>query len=295
MGTSSPPLELVTVSSVGFLAGTQTMLDSFLHNNPWFDGPITVLHDDLPVEATAELEALFPHLTCRAPADNLVRAIDALIAERPSLASRYRRFFSLDLFDGKSARPALFVDSDVLFTASIEEVAALRVPIAASGDRAYLAGNTRDPETLAEGARSAHTGDFRSFNAGLVRVSPQLRQPPVRDRVLNELAPKRWSSVTSDHTDQAVLNRLFGTEVQILDHSYNLMLGHLGRLGAAADGRVHNARVLHFNGRGKPWQMDESLRAMAEDPDLSYALTAWHAAYRRFMARRSGNTASENG
>lgn len=287
MRATELPLELVTVSSAGFVAGTQTMLDSFLHRNPWFDGPITVIHDDLPAPVAARLESLFPHLTCRAPSKDLARAIDMLIAARPSLASRYRRFFSLDLFGGDSARPALFVDSDVLFCGSVEAVASLEVPIAACGDRAYLAGNTRDPETLAEGAGSADAASFRSFNAGFVRVSPELRQADIRGRVLGELAPERWSTVASDHTDQAVLNRLFGSEIHILDHSYNFMLGHLARLGEAAGGKVQDARVLHFNGRAKPWQMDDSLRTRAENPDFSFALAAWHAAYRRFMARRT--------
>jgi lipopolysaccharide biosynthesis glycosyltransferase len=289
MESNGLPLELVTVSSAGFVAGTQTMLDSFLHHNPWFDGPLTVIHDDLPAPVATKLKSMFPRLTCRAPSGDLARAIDRLVSARPSLASRYRRFFSLDLFDGMSVRPALFVDSDVLFCASIEAVASLDAPIAASGDRAYLAGIARDPETLAEGAGSPKATPFRSFNAGFVRVSHELRRAAIRQRVLDELAPARWSSVASDHTDQAVLNRLFGTEVHILDHSYNLMLGHLGRLGAAAGSTVQDARVLHFNGRAKPWQMDDKLRAMADDPDFSFALSAWHAAYRRFMARRTGD------
>ncbi len=288
MAATWQDLDLVTVSSPGFLAGTQTMLDSFLRLNPWFNGQITVIHDDLTVAAAAELETAFPRLTCRAPSNDLARAIDTLIAERPSLASRYRRFFSLDLFDGMAARPALFVDSDVLFCASVEAAASLGASIAASGDRAYLAGNTRDPETLAESTGAADAAQFRSFNAGFVRVSQELRQAAVRDRVLGELAPERWSSVASDHTDQAVLNRLFGAEVQILDHSYNFMLGHLGRSSKAAGGAVQDARVLHFNGRTKPWQMDDRLRARAENRDFAFALAAWHAAYRRFMARRAG-------
>ncbi|MCR2833193.1 glycosyltransferase [Parerythrobacter lacustris] len=294
MRTSSLPVELVTVSSTGFITGTQTMLDSFLHHNPWFDSPIAVIHDDLPNPVAAKLEAQFPRLTCRTPSSDLARAISNLVAARPSLASRYRRFFSLDLFDGVSARPALFVDSDVLFCASVETVASLDAPIAASGDRAYLAGNRRDPETLAEGAGTANADAFRSFNAGFVRVSQELRQAAMRDRVIGELAPERWSTVASDHTDQAVLNRLFGAEVHILDPSYNLMLGHLGRLNEAAGGGVQDARVLHFNGRAKPWQMDDSLRAMSDDPDFSFALAAWHAAYRRFMARRMGHNSKEN-
>lgn len=292
MAATWQDLDLVTVSSPGFLAGTQTMLGSFLHHNPWFTGTITVIHDDLMIAAAAELEAAFPRLNCRAPSNDLARAIDTLIADRPSLASRYRRFFSLDLFDGMSARPALFVDSDVVFCASVEEVAELQAQIAATGDRAYLAGNARNPETLAECAETTEADAFRSFNAGFVRVSADLRRGAIRKRVLGELAPERWSSVASDHTDQAVLNRLFGGEVHILDPSYNLMLGHLDRLSTTARGAVQDARVLHFNGRGKPWKMDEDLRAAAENPDFAFALAAWHEAYRRFMTRRvSGNPA----
>jgi lipopolysaccharide biosynthesis glycosyltransferase len=261
-------LELVTVSSTGFVAGTETMLDSFVHNNPWFNGPITIIHDDLDAATQARLTSLFPRLTCRAPRADLVRAIDQLVAERPALASRYRRFFSLDVFDGESTRAALFVDSDVLFRGSVEAVAALDTAIAACGDRALLMGNVRDPETLAERAADEVAPAFRSFNAGFIRISPGLRR---------------------DHTDQAVLNRMFGAHVHVLDRGYNLMLGHIGKLGETARSALREASVLHFNGPAKPWQLDETLSAMAHDPDFAFALAAWHAAYRRFISRRRGD------
>lgn len=282
-------MELVTVSSAGFVAGTETMLDSFVHNNPWFNGPITIIHDDLDAATQARLKSLFPRLTCRAPRADLMRAIDQLVAERPALASRYRRFFSLDVFDGESTRAALFVDSDVLFRGSVEAVAALDTAIAACGDRALLMGNVRDPETLAERVAEEAAPAFRSFNAGFIRISPHLRRADVRLRVLGELRPTRWSTLASDHTDQAVLNRMFGANVHVLDRSYNLMLGHIGKLGEAARNALREASVLHFNGPAKPWQMDETLSAMAHDPDFAFALAAWHAAYRRFIRRRRGD------
>ena len=283
------PSELITVSSADFLAGTQVMLASFLDTNPWFTGKIIVLHDDLDAIAQRRLIDDFPQMECREPTDELRNRVSHLVAHYPHLETRQRRFYSLDVIDGAGSETALFVDSDVVFMRSIEDAANYGAALVACGDRATIMGRTRDPATLRETSHASEVPGFRSFNAGLMMIASRLRGTGTRDDVLESLDPDAWASVQSDHTDQAVFNRLFGQQVQLLDEGFNRMVGHGTRMAGAARCPVEDARVLHFNGPAKPWRMDDRVREMMQDADYAFALARWHEAYRRFLARPGRN------
>nr|WP_137677818.1 glycosyltransferase [Parerythrobacter lutipelagi] len=279
------PQVLATVTSADFLIGTQVMIDSFLCHNRWFDGRIVIIHDDLSPADQAVLRHRFPQSECRNPAPDLWHCIADLIEHRPKLSSRYRRFFSLDIFDDDGNGGVLFADSDMLFSKSIEPIANVSAPIAACADRAMLVGNSRDRKTLEELTQPAGTDGFQSFNAGLMFIKPELRTRETRQCLLGSLAPKAWDNVVSDHTDQAVLNRCFGDLVELISPAYNRMVGHGGRLSGIEYPSVASARALHFNGKAKPWRMTDDVRKMTQHPDYAAALKLWHAAYRRLLDR----------
>ncbi|WP_128893151.1 glycosyltransferase [Erythrobacter sp. HKB08] len=282
----SAPIDLFTVTSRDFVPGTQVMLESFLQQNDWFDGRIVLLHDDLDETTQHDFGRLFAGLECRTPAPDLCERVDRLVAQFPKLSGRKRRFYSLDLFGGDTGAAALFIDSDMMFRGSVERALVSGARIAACGDRALLSGNTRDSESLAEVPVSREVSEFRSFNAGFMLVAPELRTSKAREAVLGHLDPVRWARISSDHTDQAVLNSCFGQEVHILDPTYNLMLGHVERIAVEHRIPAREAIGLHFNGPAKPWLLGEQVEAMSRNADYAFGLAQWHGAYRRFLARR---------
>lgn len=278
-------IELVTVTSHDFAMGTKVMLDSFLRHNRWFSGQIVVVHDDLTDEMVSELESDFSDLRCRKPHHRLVEALNGLTAHVERLHARRRRFYSLDIFFREAATKAIFCDSDMLFCGDISEALKASSTIAAVGDRAQLAGNARHKETLLEYTPTNHSSDFRTFNAGLMVLAPEARSEAKRDEVLQRLKPEAWQKIASDHTDQAVLNLSFGHEVELLDPTFNRLLGHGGALAGRIENNVETAKVLHFNGPAKPWRIDRHLQRASIDPDYTVALRKWNSAAKALRNR----------
>ncbi|MDN3644820.1 glycosyltransferase [Pontixanthobacter aestiaquae] len=276
--------ELVTVTSRDYLPGTQVMLHSFLRNNAWFDGQITILHDDLLSGDIAALAASFPSAIFTGPSAALTAAIGTLAADYPELKNRLRRFLSLEAFHPDRGGSALFCDSDLLFRSDISAMFDSDMPLIACGDRAQLVGTGRDPASMAEGDSTSAAAKFTSFNAGLMVIDGSLRTQAIWDQLLGQLNPQVWKSITSDHTDQAVFNRQFGDQVTMADPSYNYLVGHAGKLRSAIDSPMGNAKVLHFNGPSKPWNFGAHLAATAYDASFVKAVQQWFDAYAEYLS-----------
>lgn len=278
-------MQLVTVTSRGYVPGTAVMLHSFLRCNRWFQGTIRVLHNDLDDGAIAQLSCLWPRMQFRDANTGLTETVAALCSERDHLASRARRFMSLDCFVPGGAETILFCDSDLLFLQDISDFIAIDAPLVACGDRAEIEGKSRDPVTLREGISDAGNRAFHSFNAGLMLIHPELRTGANWQAICDNLKPSAWDTVQSSHTDQAIVNRVFGTEVTIADPAFNFLVGHAARLRAVADLRLTQARVLHFNNRTKPWIFDHHADAARSDASTIKAFEHWFSAYQRYLAQ----------
>lgn len=285
------PTTLATVVSRDFLPGARVMLDSFLATNTWFEGRIVVIHDELSEEEERGLAQHFPQLYFTRPEQALLAAITTLVAAQPKLANRSARFFSLQSFWLENDGPILFCDSDLLFLGDLSGDLAMPGDMLACADRAQLVGNTRDPETMTEIAQkdpsnSSHEAAHCSFNAGLM-----LLREPVLDRqsqvaVLDQLTPQAWASVASDHTDQAVLNRLFGRQVKLLDPALNYLVGHSAQYRATTQLQLDQVKGLHFNGPAKPWRPETHHAAVARDASFIKACQYWFDAHSRYLTRR---------
>lgn len=283
---TGPVTALVTVTSRSFLPGTFVMLHSFLATNPWFNGEIAVIADDLSEEETAALARAFPRLACAPPSAALTGVIAALVAALPHLASRARRFHSLDAFAPGRAGRVLFCDSDLLFRQDMSAMLEPAGTLIACPDRTQLAGIQRDRHTLSENLSEQDApadGPFRTFNAGLMVIDETLRSDAVFGALLGQLAPEVFAQVASGHTDQAVLNRQFGTEVMLADPRFNRLVGHAGRLRGAASVSLADAAVIHFNGPAKPWDFSCHPAPADADPAFIRALGLWFDAYRGFL------------
>ncbi len=276
--------EIVTVTSRGYLPGTQVMLHSFLHHNPWFDGQITILHDDLLADDMATLRLGFPAITFLGPSTELTAAMDTLVADFPNLKDRQRRFLSLEAFHPDRIGRVLFCDSDLLFRGDVSAILGANAQLIACGDRAQIAGAGRDPASMKERSARDPKTDSDSFNAGLMVIDESLRTEIVWNQLLGQLDPQAWQSVTSDHTDQAVFNRQFGNQVTLADPAYNYLVGHAGRVRSAIASPMSDAKVLHFNGPAKPWNFGVHLAATANDASFVKAMQHWFDAYTEFLS-----------
>lgn len=280
------PTRLVTVTSCNYLPGTAVMLHSFLRTNRWFSGTIRILHNDLDEAHIARLSSLSPQMEFCGINPQLADAIELLCTERDHLASRARRFYSLDAFCPGGEETVLFCDGDLLFLDDISGFVTDPAMLVACGDRAQIEGHRRDPVTLEEHSVPGPEAGFRSFNAGLMLIGPALRTPANWQSLLGNLQAQQWDNVQSSHTDQAVLNRVFGDRVQLADVSYNYLVGHAARLRESTGLPLAKAKVLHFNNRTKPWLFDHHEDAVEADAAIIRAFQEWFAAYAQFLTHR---------
>ena len=179
----------------------------------------------------------------------------------------------------------LFLDSDLVFTGDVSSILEEQGTILAAPDRAMLQGNRRDPETLEEREGDAGSEGFQSFNAGLMVLRPGTRHEETRSAILDLLMPEHWDQMRSDHTDQAVLYKLFGKTVTLLDQRFNRMILHSSSLRGVADLALEDAVVLHFNGPAKPWLPERHVGAALADGTFIKALRIWSDAHEKFLTR----------
>ena len=284
--TKSYPSRLVTVTSCDYLPGTAVMLHSFLRTNRWFSGTIRILHNDLDEAQIARLASLWPQMEFCGITPDLADAVEALCGQRDHLASRARRFYSLDAFCPGDGETVIFCDGDLLFLDDISGFATNPAMLVACGDRAQIEGHRRDPVTLEECTGPGPDAGFRSFNAGLMLIDPALRTTTIWQSLLGNLQAEQWDTVQSSHTDQAVLNRVFGDRVTLADIGYNYLVGHAARLRESTGIPLAQAKVLHFNNRTKPWLFDHHESAVQADAATIRAFERWFAAYTHYLTHR---------
>ncbi|MXO57608.1 hypothetical protein GRI36_12035 [Altererythrobacter gangjinensis] len=290
---------LVTVTSRDYLPGTWVMLHSFLQAHPDFDGDIAVLADDLADKDKYQLSVSFERIGFSEPSEKLARSIADLTRSVPKLQGRARRFFSLEAFNPARAGNVLFCDSDLLFRSGIDAMLAMDGAIIACGDRAQLIGSGRDQSSLAEldgsETRTPVRDGFATFNAGLMLIRPELRTPENWAALLGHLDHKVWGEIATQHTDQAVYNKMFGRQVTLAGASHNYLVGHGSALRNAAIAPMSEAKVLHFNGPAKPWHFGRHLDAATADASYVRAFQDWYSAYTRFLTSHHfvANTGSD--
>ncbi|WP_271438351.1 glycosyltransferase family 8 protein [Pontixanthobacter luteolus] len=280
------PAHIYTVTSRDYLPGTHVMLQSFLEKNPWFSGQINILQDDLSDSQKEEFSEFFEQIHFPDISPDLSDAIGELVAAQNQLADRRRRFYSLEAFFTDAAGPVLFCDSDMLFRADISAMFEIPGSLVACGDRAQITGSGRDPVTLAETAGSMPFAGFSSFNAGLMVIGKTSRSADIRAALMGELDPENWAAIASDHTDQAVLNRVLGSSVSIAPAQFNYLVGHASALKGAAGVSAREAKVLHFNGPAKPWAFAAHMAAARHSAEFVWAAGQWFDSYRRYLAAR---------
>lgn len=275
-------LAVATVSSGEFALGSAVALASFRQTNRWFDGDFVVIAAGLAEKQRALIEAGGP-VQFREPSSELRDRIDTLCDARPDLGPKRLRFYSLESFALNGYDKVLFLDSDTVVTGDFEELFSRPEPFIAASDNATLRGKRRDRTSFAPVAEDDPDG-LAGFNAGMMQIGCELLNEEVFGDLLALLDTAEWAGVETHHTDQLVLNRRFAGQATLVDHSYNLTIGHRNS-GELWQGRaLDEVRMFHFNGPRKPWLPERIADRAIEDPAVGYGLAKWHRAFERMVA-----------
>lgn len=255
---------MATVTSDAFVPGTFVTVGSFLLRHAWFKGDVLVFHHGLS-EAGREILAAFPQVQLRAVSPDMANRVAQLGEALPQLrrpVNRLPRFYSLEAFSLDSYRKVLFCDSDTLFNAPVDELFSRPEPLLCAGDQPFIRGYGRDCDTFDWVPASAPNAYQRTFNAGFLLIDRALTAGPCHADLLAMITPETWRNVTVTGavTDQLLLNRYFAGRQTLIDPTYNyLMAVSASVLKRRYRLEPKNAKVLHFNGVTKPWQMNNML------------------------------------
>lgn len=265
-----------------FVVGTLVMLDSFFQHNRWFDGDVVVIHNRLPAQQQNQLRSRFATIRFLQISAELEAALEQLLHIRPDLNQHKSQFYALDAIRLGDYRRLLFCDSDLLFRDSIEPLFQLKQPLIGGGDGIYYRGGGRTRDHFAE----HHPVDCsnpnilcHTFNSGLLLYDNSLLGAEPYRQLIAELAPQPWCQTTTPHTDQFVLNRFYAGQQYLVGAEYNYLLGHRALIFEKCGLTIDAAKVLHFNGRAKPWLTERVLQQTQQDPAYIKAAKYWFDAY----------------
>lgn len=151
----------------------------------------------------------------------------------------------------------LYVDSDLLFRRSIEDIFHLSDALVVSGDLAH------------------YVSREHSFNSGLMLIGPAYLSATCYEQLLGDLRPEVLSGHRVLLADQLVLNHHFAGRARIVGGEYNYLLACHEELTASAGITVTQARVIHFNYGRKPWLPKEAMTASTTSPVDAVATGLW--------------------
>ena len=288
---------LVTVSSESFIPGTLVMIHSFLKHNPWFtriQGDIVIIHDSVP-DSLRTLADVFDRVTWLQVSSELKQTIADLCEGVPELRlhTRSPRFFSLDLFRLSGYARVLFCDSDLLFLKSVEDLCLSAdfeegdgCLLFAAGDRyryreTPIDADTFTPATDGSGADAIE----RTFNAGFMLMDGRSMGPDQYERVLAFMDVGRWKKIRASLTDQVVFNLYFRERHRLVDARFNYLALYGGRIQENETVPQDEIRVLHFNGKAKPWDLLKTIEYSVTFPEMIRYTALWQKAYLDLLPR----------
>lgn len=260
-----------TLVTPGFVLGGAVTLHSFLAQNPWFEGDLIVLAEDLGEDDVQRLK-VDPRVQVRPVPADLSAAVADAVAQRPALEATARRFYCCAALDLTGYDRVLFCDADLLFLDSVAPVFQQDLVLGACLDGFGLRGEARDSVTFMAQADGAAM--LRTFNSGFM-VFDMARLPDgAWHQVLATIAQFGDGTITAGHRDQVVFNRIFQGAWTDLGSRYNYLIGHHQAAARATGGGPMDAAVLHFNGPLKPWDAAQAMH-LAQDPAVRPAVRAW--------------------
>lgn len=278
---------LVTVTNALYIEGTEVLFQSFLQNNPGFEGDLLVIHDGLSKLLQERLLQLFP-ITFVNVSSELKGSVKKLVAQQPHYANRYARFWSLEAFNLQKYETVLFMDSDTLCRKNLDELFKSTAPFAAAPDRGFHEGVGRHFYTFEKITEpSKNEGhSLQTFNAGVLFFKPKQLPGKTFTSLLELISPEVFAQVTSGHTDQYVLNRHFHQQVFWLSSSYNFLMKRKGMDEHEKLVQPEEAHIWHYIRHPKPWKLKKLVKFRLSRPTEIASWKEWHQHYRNVLLAR---------
>jgi lipopolysaccharide biosynthesis glycosyltransferase len=275
---------IITATTPNFVQWTMVMIHSFIATNGWFKGDIIVVCDDLPDELKTDL-GIFKQLKMVSPSAKLKKKLDELCAALPKFSNLFARFYSFEAFRMTGYDKVLFLDSDMIFLDSIEEVFELPDPFYACPESCWYAGLGRRMSSYEKISLPEDAPDFISLpvNSGFMLLSPAMTNPGIYNKLVDMIIPDVWISRKTFHADQLLINLYFNKLITRLDSSYNYRSKDSLEIKKIDHVAFEDIKVLHFFRWYKPWRFDEVLHTSGNDFNMIKAYQLWYQCYIEFL------------
>lgn len=269
---------VATVTTDSFIVGTLVTLYSFLKNNSWFKGEIVIICNNLSAQNHEYLKLVYKKIVFLKAGEKLIERVDEITKVFPEFSGKQARFYSLEIFRLRDYKRVLFLDSDLLFRSSIAGLFELKHPFIACGDGAFYAGRGRRWGSGIEDEEEIRVL-YDTFNSGFFLVDASLLTDEVYKGLLALVDSRIYKTPNMKLTDQVVLNLYFAGRQHIVSGAYNYLLVHRDSIFEREKIALPEARVLHFNGRQKPWMTEEVLKYGLRDAGFVRACSFWFENY----------------
>lgn len=267
-----------TVTTDSFIVGTLVTLYSFLKHNSWFKGEIVIICNELSEQNREYLRLVYDKIGFLQVGEELLSRVDEITGVFPEFRRKQARFFSLETFRLRNCERVLFLDSDLLFRASIADLFELEQPFIACGDGAFYTGRGRRWGAGIEEEKEIRVL-YETFNSGFFLVDRSLLTDKIYQGLLALVDSRIYKTPQMKLTDQIVLNLYFAGRQYIASGAYNYLLAHRDSIFEREKITLPEARVLHFNGLYKPWMTEEVLTYGLRDAGFIKACGFWFEAY----------------
>lgn len=260
---------LTTVTCPKFIVGTLVMLHSFLRNNRWFKGDIIIFHDQLP-ESFQNLFVCYNNIQFQQVSPYIKQRVLYLSDKLPhlNLYKKVSRFYSLEIFRllAQDYTKLLFCDSDLLFLEDVQEIFSLKDNLYCCGDKNYYINRSVDIKTYTSSTKIENAITLNStFNSGFMLFGTSTLPPNTYQSILELINTKVWKDIQAPFTDQIILNIHFNHKHIIIGPEYNYLISHKDNINANKKVPLKDLKVLHFNGKTKPWDHLKILEATSKD------------------------------
>ncbi|MCB0707220.1 MAG: hypothetical protein KDC34_18010 [Saprospiraceae bacterium] len=267
---------LVTVTTESFIPGSLVMVHSFLKHNPWFEGDIIVLADNMEPRFQRFFH-LFPNIHIEQISQEVIERTDKVSARFTQFARRRAQFYSLDLARFTNYDKLIFLDSDILVLDNLQDALSENAPLLACGDGFYYNDKLRDAKTFEyvkkEDIKPGQETWPDTFNAGFMVFDGQLLRGNHHDALVKMIDHDLFGSVTTNHSDQLIFNKYFRNNFKLLSGAYNFRLG-VSEMIKEKDGITYeDAKLIHFVSKRKPW---DNVQVLLTIPKFSVYGPAYH-------------------
>jgi hypothetical protein len=274
------PMCLATVTTSGYHQWTMVMVHSFLKSNPWFDGDIVLITNELSSDERSRF-SIFSSVSFREPSERLTGAIEKLVKKKPGFTNLVPMFWSLELFNLTGYSKVLFLDSDMLVVNSLREVFEKPEALCACAESCWYQGKGRRVDTYEAVITANDPALFieKPINSGFVLVGERWITPEIYDGLIGMINPELWENKGTLHADQLILNLFFQGRFTLLDARYNFRPVNASVMMDKEGIGLEDACVIHYFRQYKPWNFNEVFKLSKDDMVHLKAFRMWYSSY----------------